>query len=153
MGSSAGPTGRGCLICGRPDHYWGQCPDRYSSKGKSFAKGGSKGKSKKGKVHYIGGIFCMDMILSLSCPSSTEIVLDCGATTTAGGGDAVEKLFSAVAEKFPDAKIEVNASDRPWFKFANGQWGQALSKVWLFAPIGWLGIYLLDADEVPVLAG
>ena len=54
---------------------------------------------------------------------------------------------------FDQAKVEVNADDRPWFKFANGEWGQALSKVWLYAPRGWLGIYLLDADEVPVLAG
>ena len=32
-------------------------------------------------------------------------------------------------------------------------WDQALSRVWVDAPIGWLSIYVLDADSVPILAG
>ena len=70
-----------------------------------------------------------------------DVVLDCGATETAGGVEAVQIL------------VEVNSLDRPWFRFANGHWGRALSRVWLLTPMGWISIYTLEAENVPVLAG
>ena len=35
----------------------------------------------------------------------------------------------------------------------NGHWGGALSRVWLLTPMGWISIYTLEAENVPVLAG
>ena len=43
----------------------------------------------------------------------------------------------------------MDSLDRPWFRFANGHWGRALSRVLL----GWTSIYTLEAQNVPVLAG
>ena len=43
--------------------------------------------------------------------------------------------------------------NRPWFRFANGHWSRALSRVWLLTPLGWNSIYTLEAENVPVLAG
>ena len=55
--------------------------------------------------------------------------------------------------RFSDSRVEVDSLDRPWFRFANGHWGRALSRVWLLTPMGWISIYTLEAENVPVLAG
>ena len=80
-------------------------------------------------------------------------VLDCGATETAGGVEAVQILMDAVAQGFPGSRVEVDSLDRPWFRFADGHWGRALSRVWLLTPLGWISIHTLEADNVPVLVG
>ena len=64
---------------------------------------------------------------------------------TAGGVEAVQILV--------DSRVEVDSLDRPWFRFAHGHWGRALSRVWLLTPMGWISIYTLEAENVPVLAG
>ena len=66
-----------------------------------------------------------------------DVVLDCGATETAGGVEAVQILVDAVKQGFSDSRVEVDSLDRPWFRFANGHWGRALSRVWLLTPMGW----------------
>ena len=55
-----------CLICGRNDHFWRQCPEPHS-------KGSGEG-----------------VVLQ------ADVVLDCGATETAGGVEAVQILVDAV---------------------------------------------------------
>ena len=83
-----------------------------------------------------------------------DVVLDCGATETAGGVGAVQILVDAVKQVFfSNSRVEVGSLDRPWFRFANGHWGRALSRVWLLTPMGWINIYTLEAENVPVLAG
>ena len=81
-----------------------------------------------------------------------DVVLDCGATETAGGVEAVQILVDAVTQGFPDSRVEVNSLDRPWFRFATGHWGRALSRVWLLTPLAWISIQTLEAENVPVLA-
>ena len=81
------------------------------------------------------------------------VVLDCGATETAGEVEAVQILVDAVKQGFSDSRVEVDSLDRPWFRFANGHWDRALSRVWLLTPMGWISIYTLEAENVPVLAG
>ena len=76
-----------------------------------------------------------------------DVVLDCGATETAG------RVEDAVKHGFSDSRVEVDSLDRPWFRFALGHWGRALSRVWLLTPLGWISIYTLEAENVPVLAG
>ena len=82
-----------------------------------------------------------------------DVVLDCGATETAGGVEAVQIVVDAVTQGFSDSRVEVDYLDRPWFRFANGHWNKALSRVWLLAPLGWIIISTLKAENVPVLAG
>ena len=82
-----------------------------------------------------------------------DVVLDCGATETAGGVEAVQILVDAVTQGFPDSRVEVDPLDRPWFRFANGHWSRALSRVWLLTPLKWNSIYTLEAEDAPVLAG
>ena len=65
-------------------------------------------------------------------------VLDCGATETPGGVEAVHILVDAVARGFPDAIVEVDSLNRPWFRCASGHQGRALSRVWLLTLLGWI---------------
>ena len=81
-----------------------------------------------------------------------DVVLDCSATETAGGVEAVQILVDAVTQGFSDSRVDVDSLDRPWFRFANGHWGRALSRVWFLTPMGWISIYTLEAENVPVLA-
>ena len=62
-------------------------------------------------------------------------------------------LVDAVKQGFSDSRVEVDSLDRPWFRFANGHWSRALSRVLLLTPMGWISIYTLEAENVPVLAG
>ena len=45
-------------------------------------------------------------------------------------------LVDAVKQGFSDSRVEVDSLDRPWFRFANGHWGRALTRVWLLTPNG-----------------
>ena len=71
----------------------------------------------------------------------------------AGGVEAVQILADAVKQGFSDSLVEVDSLDRPWFRFASGHGGRALLRVWLLTPTGWISIYILEAENVPVLAG
>ena len=48
-GKGEGKGDGSCIICGKPGHWWRECPDRFSPKGR---KSGSKGKG-QGKTNYI----------------------------------------------------------------------------------------------------
>ena len=78
-------------------------------------------------------------------------MVDSGATETAGGVEAVQILVDAVTQGFPDSRVEVDSPDRPRFRFANGHWGRALSRVWLLTPLGWISIYTLEQKTCPFL--
>ena len=123
-----------CLICGRSDHSWRQCPERHLAR---FI------------WELLGGF---DSELFETVVLQADVVLDSGATETAGGVEAVQILVDAVKQGFSDSRVEVDSLDRPWFRFANGHWGRALSRVWLLTPMGWISIYTLEAENVPVLA-
>ena len=45
-----------------------------------------------------------------------DVVVDCGATETAGGVEAVQILVDAVKRGFPESRVEVDSLDRPWFR-------------------------------------
>ena len=75
-----------------------------------------------------------------------------GATETTGGVQAVQILVGAVTQGSSDSRVEVHSLDRPWFRFANGHC-RAPSRVLLLTPVGWISIYTLEAENVPVLAG
>ena len=130
-----------CLICGRSDHFWRQCLERHS-------KGSGKGGKNGSRTFYLGAAWGLDSELFETVVLQADVVLDCGATETAGGVEAVR----SETRFFSDSRVEVYSLDRPWFRFANGHWGRALSRVWLLTPMGWISIYTLEAENVPVLA-
>ena len=136
-----------CLICGRSDHIWTQCPERKS---KGSGKGGKNGSR---TFYYLGAAWGFDSELFETVVLQADVVLDCVATETAGGVQAVRILVDAVTQGFSDSRVEVDSLDRPWFRFANGHWCRALSRVWLLTPSEWISIYTLEAENVPVLAG
>ena len=136
-----------CLICGRSNRFWRQCPERQST---GFGIGGENG-SRTFLWELLGGF---DSELFDTVVLQADVVLDCGATETAGGVEAVQILVDAVKQGFfSDSLVEVDSLDRPWFRFAHGHWCRALSRVWLLTPMGWISIYTLEAENVPVLAG
>ena len=129
-------------------HLWPkrQCPERQS-------KGSGKGCKNGSRTFYLGAAWGFDSELFETVVLQADVVLDCGATETAGGVEAVQILVDAVTRGFSDSRVEVDSLDRPWFGFANGHWGRALSRVWLLTPMGWISIYTLEAENVPVLTG
>ena len=135
-----------CLICGRSDHFWRQCPERQS-------KGSGKGGKNGSHTFYLGDACSFDSEFFETVVLQADAVLDCGATGTAGDVEAVQILVDAVTQGFPDSRAEVDSLDRSWFRFANGHWGRALSRVWLLTPLGWISISTVEAENVPVLAG
>ena len=82
-----------------------------------------------------------------------DVVLDCGATETAGGVEAVKIPVEAVRQCVREFHVEVDSLERLWFRFAIGHWCRALSRVWLQTPMGSTSIHNLDAANVQVLAG
>ena len=121
-------------------------PERHS-------KGSGKGGKNGSRTFYLGAAWGLDSELFETVVLQADVVLDCGATETAGGVEAVQILVDAVKQGFSDSRVEVDSLDRPWFRFANGHWCRALSRVWLLTPMGWISICTLEAENVPVLAG
>ena len=124
-------------------------------KGKGFGKM-YKGNMNKGKdVHFADQfyhtIWAVDEQVSELSPS--EAVVDTGATATAGGRWAVQQLCTAVMNNSPDTSMRVYMDERPWFRFGNGRWGQALFKVVLQHQNLSMTIYSLPSPGVPVLLG
>ena len=82
-----------------------------------------------------------------------ESIVDTGATATAGGQIAVQRLCTAVMNAQSSASMEVYTADRPWFRFGNGKWGRALFRVTLRCNNVEISIYSLPSPGVPVLTG
>ena len=76
-----------CVICGRSDHFW-----RLSGYGKG-CKNGSR-------TFYLGAAWGFDSELFETVVLQADVVLDCGATETAGGVEAVQILVDAVTQGF-----------------------------------------------------
>ena len=70
-----------CLICGRKDHFQRQCPERQS-------KGSGKGGENGSRTFYLGAARSFDSELFETVVLQADVVLDCGATETAGSADS-----------------------------------------------------------------
>ena len=101
----------------------------------------------------MGAVWCLDSELFQTVVLQANVVLDCGAHRNSWWVEAVQILVDAVKQGISDFRVEVDSLDRPWFRFANGHWCRALSRVWLLTPMGWISIYTSEAENVPVLAG
>ena len=76
----------------------------------------------------MGAAWGLDSELFETVVLQADVVLDGGATETAGGVEAVQTLVDAVKQGFSDSLVEVDSLDRPWFRFANGHWRRALER-------------------------
>lgn len=85
--------------------------------------------------------------------SPWEAIIDTGATASAGGSSAVTQLCAAISKSQPNAQISVFQGDRPWFRYGNGKWGQAMFRVSIKIPPKEISIFALPAPNVPVLVG
>ena len=105
-------------------------------------KGKSKGFSSRPPVNayvqdmFVGGMeaFSQDQPRNSSTNSGSSMkpghgLLDCGATASAGPEDSVNNLITAVLSVDKGASIRVGKYMRPYFRFGNGRWGQALHRV------------------------
>ena len=61
--------------------------------------------------------------------SPGEALIDSGATASAGPEESVKVLIQALLSFDPGASIDVQPYARPYFRFGNGRWGQALYRV------------------------
>ena len=84
------------------------------------------------------GLEMSDRDLFLSSPSappgshtnsSSDALIDCGATASAGPEESVKGLIRAVLETDRSASIHIEKYMRPYFRFGNGKWGRALYRV------------------------
>ena len=82
-----------------------------------------------------------------------EALVDTGATSTAGGSDAVQKLCAAIAAAHPGVKVDIHSDVRPYFRYGSGKWGRALFKVVLSLGGLSMEMFALPSEGVPVLLG
>ena len=157
VGKGGAPSRVECFRCGG-NHFARQCPKgkgqgqghlggpsqpaAFYAKGKggkrtygnfgNFGKGKSKGKGKPRPPQ----LFVIEEVMRASGDDGLEdpeALMDSGATTTAGGEDAVTRLINAVLKAHPETQVEVRKDNRPQFKFGDGKLGRALYQVLLKA--------------------
>ena len=169
-------SGGPCFGCGGP-HQLRDCPDRHApgSKGKgkfghfqSKGKGKGKGFKGKGKGKHVNTMQLGTLNLDINATEQPTFtpdgkgLKDTGATASAGPEAAVQRLIAAVLQKDPGAQIVVDSSNasRPWFRYGNGQWEQALYRANLTSKqTGKLRKFLVYAlpgaidSQVPVFVG
>ena len=145
------------------------------NKGKGY--GGSKGMGKPPVNAYtmqyeMGGMELqtpeLSLASSLAAPEGherkAEGMLDCGATASAAPDVAVKGLIQAVLAQDHGARVDIEPYMKPFFRFGNGKWGQALFRVTLSSSISGqhrsFSLYSLPNPEVmdskhivPILVG
>ena len=62
-------------------------------------------------------------------------MVDCGATASAAPDAVVKGLISSILECDKGARIDIDQSARPYFRFGNGRWGRALYRVHLSSDV------------------
>ena len=86
-----------------------------------------------------------------------KAVIDCGATESIGGIDALENLARLNAKKYGDTKMRVDRSDRPTYTFGNGESlrvdGRATFEVEAAGNLGTIDFHGFDAPGMPMLLG
>ena len=61
------------------------------------------------RTFYLGAAWGLDSELFETVVLQADVVLDCGATETAGGVETVQILVDAVKQGFPDSRVEVDS--------------------------------------------
>ncbi|CAE7233719.1 unnamed protein product [Symbiodinium pilosum] len=79
----------------------------------------------------------MDLTSSTTATSSRPELgmLDSGATASAAPEAVIQGLISSILEQDRSAKIEVDPTSRPYFRFGDGRWGRALYRTRLSSDV------------------
>ena len=120
---------------------------KSGKKGKSFSKAPGKGPKESSELTK------QDAKAEGAAMAASEGLVDTGATATAGGQEAVNRLCAAVAAARPDTKIVIHERERPYFRYGSGKWGRALFKVDLVRGDVVFSLFALPSEGVPVLIG
>ncbi|CAE7743119.1 unnamed protein product, partial [Symbiodinium sp. KB8] len=108
--------------------------------------------------YFIGGLEVSDSMELNSASANPEAdtshvgMLDCGATASAAPEAVVQGLISAILSKDKTARIELDQSARPYFRFGNGQPLQ-FSLYTLPNPAEYYESHYASTSLVPVLIG
>ena len=109
------------------------------TKGKSMMKDPGRSVNAYTTDLFAGGLElseALDLNSAHALPSTPQKgMLDCGATASAAPEAVVQNLISTVLSHDPGARIELDQSARPYFRFGNGKWGRALCRVHLHSKI------------------
>ena len=168
MAAVGTPGYTGCFICGGKDHDFRKCPNRGSSSGKG--KGGKAFGVFMVEEANVGDkeMVCeMAFSLNPSMHALTMItqpemegfaVIDSGATETVGSLEALECVVKKrLATVGPGPHYHVVQGPPKNFRFGNGETRYSESYVLLMQSLGAqtiaLGIYTLQASNVPILLG
>ena len=111
----------------------------YKGKGKSKSLGPPRPVNAYASDMYLGGLEMsntMDLAAVASSPTRPELgMVDCGATASAAPDAVVKGLISSILECDKGARIDIDQSARPYFRFGNGRWGRALYRVHLSSDV------------------
>ena len=134
-------------------------------KGKGKGKHGGPAKTVNvyaADANYLGDLASASTSVSPS-PQEHLGMLDSGATASAAPELVIRGLISSILTMDKNASVNFDASARPYFRFGNGRWGRALSRVSIISsasgnPITF-SLYMLpnppsavtDASSVPPL--
>ena len=88
---------------------------------------------------YIGGLELTSSMEAATATSTTtrpELgMVDCGATASAAPEAVVKGLIASILEKDHGARVDIDQSARPYFRFGDGRWGRALYRVQLSSSV------------------
>ena len=146
-----------CFRCGKPGHKTAECPEPPP-----------KPKPERAGFCVIGLVFgleeeseaenltdVMAAVLKEHVVSRGMGMLDCGATDTVGGYEAVEALANRTQDRFGDDAVKVDPSVNPTYRFGNHQKEVCMSEVKATVePMGVasvLNIHALPVPKAPIL--
>ena len=103
-------------------------------------------------------------VVKESSTSSACGMLDCGATASAAPDLAVQGLIQTILKHDSGARVDIQPYMRPFFRFGNGKWGQALYRTTISSNVSGqhreFSLYSLPNPEdpspknlVPILIG
>ena len=82
---------------------------------------------------YLGGLEMsnsMELAAATSPTARPELgMIDCGAKASAAPDAVVKGLISSILECYRGARIDIDQSARPYFRFGSGRWGRALYRI------------------------
>ncbi|CAE7863759.1 unnamed protein product [Symbiodinium necroappetens] len=113
---------------------------RSKAKGKGVGgKDGLRSLNAYSSEFFLGGLEVSEVLEAAASHESSSSpgtgMIDCGATASAAPEAVVRGLISAVLTQDRGAKIELEQSARPYFRFGNGRWGRALCRVHLSSQV------------------
>ncbi|OLP94250.1 Copia protein [Symbiodinium microadriaticum] len=128
-----GTKGKGKRAMWMDSQAWMKGKGKHRS-GKNNSKDTNRSVNAYMTDYFIGGLEVSDTMELNSASANPEAdtsrvgMLDCGATASAAPEAVVQGLISAVLSKDKTARIELDQSARPYFRFGNGRWGRAVCR-------------------------